>query len=480
MTGILITLIAVLVLVVLVQVTKTLDLVSELRSDTREEERHADIHGRLLMLFLILGLFGFFWCFGAFQNQLFPDSASAHGALLDNLFMWTLIITGAVFLVTNVILFWFAYKYRWRNNRRAEHIAHNNTLEMIWTAVPAVVLTFLVVKGLVAWDEITGEASEDALIFEMTGQQFFWTSRYPGADGALGLRDYNLIDPNNALGLVTPEWIDHKRAKLLDNLVALREREEGLPAIIAEKKDFIDHHPNPRPVDSAQQELNSLERELAELPAVQARRRATYRRIVNRYTPEYLADPGVAPLVEASYDDFLPSELHLPVERQAEVRITALDVLHNFYIPYMSVKMDAVPGIPTRFKFTPITTTEEMREKLRDNPVWQVVDEGSQDRRWKNFLYEIACAELCGKGHNSMRYTLDVDTDEDYNAWLSQQTPYFDQVEDMLATKSPAEFGRLEEEYVHVDEGHGHDGGHDDHQDDDGHAMLDGGSIPSR
>ncbi|MBI1193992.1 MAG: hypothetical protein GC205_12605 [Bacteroidetes bacterium] len=467
MTGFLIFLIIALIVVVMFQVTKTLDMVSELRADEKEEERHAVTQGRLMIAFLVLGLVGFFWTFGAYQSKLFPQSASVHGELLKNLFFWTLLITGVVFVITNILLFVFAYQYRWKNNRKAEHISHNNTLEFIWTAIPALVLTFLVVLGLRAWYQITGEESEDALVFEVTGQQFFWSSRYPGPDGVLGLRDYNLISAENPLGIATPEFIDHKRVDLLIRLRDLKQREAALPELIAAAQDIIDHNPNPYPVDSAKVTLKALLKEQKELPGLQNRTRAHYKRIVEKFTPEYLASAEVAPLIKAGYDDFMPSELHLPVDREVVARITALDVLHDFYIPYMSVKMDAVPGIPTRFKFTPTITTEEMREILKDNPEWQRIDEGATEPRWKNFIYEVACAELCGKGHNSMRYLLDVDTEEEYSAWLGQQTAFFDLQKESLVKWENAEYAEFEKAYVFIDAGgHGDDHGGDNHDND--------------
>jgi cytochrome c oxidase subunit 2 len=56
---------------------------------------------------------------------------------------------------------------------------------------------------------------------------------------------------------------------------------------------------------------------------------------------------------ERSLDDFLPNELVLPVNKKVRVRITSRDVLHNFYLPHFRLKMDAVPGMPTYFVFTP-------------------------------------------------------------------------------------------------------------------------------
>ena len=100
-------------------------------------------------------------------------------------------------------------------------------------------------------------------------------------------------------------------------------------------------------------------------------------------------------------DDQHVSEIVLPVNKQVRVRITAQDVLHNFYLPHFRVKMDAVPGIPTYFVFTPTTTTEEYRERLGSldkdgNPLYpewhEPYDETEPDgpKRYEAFNYELA------------------------------------------------------------------------------------------
>ena len=71
--------------------------------------------------------------------------------------------------------------------------------------------------------------------------------------------------------------------------------------------------------------------------------------------------------------------------------------------------MDAVPGIPTTMWFTPKYTTEEMKKKM-GNP---------------NFQYEIACDQMCGNGHYSMKGVIQVVTAEEYNAWLAKQKPQY-------------------------------------------------------
>jgi len=127
-------------------------------------------------------------------------------------------------------------------------------------------------------------------------------------------------------------------------------------------------------------------------------------------------------------DDFLPSEIVLPKGELVRVRITAKDVLHNFYLPHFRVKMDAVPGLPTYFKFTPIMTTEEYRDELRKYPEWQVpADPNEPDgpQKWEEFNFELACAELCGQGHFSMRRVVRIVEREEYDMWLADQQSYY-------------------------------------------------------
>ncbi|MEI9920494.1 MAG: cytochrome c oxidase subunit II [Bacteroidota bacterium] len=109
-----------------------------------------------------------------------------------------------------------------------------------------------------------------------------------------------------------------------------------------------------------------------------------------------------------TFDDFKSLELHMPVGREVLIKIRAQDVLHSLYLPHFRVKMDAVPGIVTTFKFVPTKTTAQMRDEL-GNP---------------NFNYELACAEICGQGHFSMRTLVVVETEEEYNAWKKAQTPW--------------------------------------------------------
>src|SRR6267142_1670321 len=123
-----------------------------------------------------------------------------------------------------------------------------------------------------------------------------------------------------------------------------------------------------------------------------------------------------------SFDDFKSLELHLPAGKEVLLKIRAKDVLHSVYLPHFRVKMDAVPGMITQFKFTPTKTTQQMRDDL-GNP---------------KFNYEMACAEICGKGHFSMRFAVVVDEPEVYEKWKASQESWLKQNPDYLK-RVPAE-----------------------------------------
>ena len=89
-------------------------------------------------------------------------------------------------------------------------------------------------------------------------------------------------------------------------------------------------------------------------------------------------------------------ELHVPVDRQVEVRLHALDVIHSFWVPEWRLKKDAVPGITTRIFVTPDKTGD----------------------------YTLICTELCGIGHSTMRAPVVVEDDQQtFDQWAGTQDP---------------------------------------------------------
>lgn len=126
----------------------------------------------------------------------------------------------------------------------------------------------------------------------------------------------------------------------------------------------------------------------------------------------------------ATHDDIIieNGEMHIITQLPVQLVINSRDVIHDVGLPHFRMKMDAVPGITTTMWFTPKFTTEQMKEKTH-NP---------------EFVYEISCDQMCGKGHYSMRGTVIVQTAEEFKDWMAKQTPYYANVQ-KAAAPAPAE-----------------------------------------
>lgn len=162
------------------------------------------INAVLFAFFLIVGLYGVYWEYTVHGNMLLPEAASEHGKRIDQMFNITLILTTIVFISTHIVLFAFAYFYQSTGNRKAYFYPHNNALERVWTVIPALVLTVLVLMGFLTWRSIfykIEDPKNKPLSIEVTSSQFQWDFRYPGADGIIGLKNYKKITSINALGI---------------------------------------------------------------------------------------------------------------------------------------------------------------------------------------------------------------------------------------------------------------------------------------
>ena len=215
MIGLIITGIIVLLAVITVQIGKVTELGAAIRGyaevERKSNERTAVWLVAFMVLFLILGI-GSAWYYKNYMLGYGPHvSASEHGGAIDGLFNVTLFFTGIVFVITQILTFWYPYKYRDREGVVAKYFSHDNRLELIWSVVPAIVMTYLVVQGLVVWLDVMPDVdeNEDYIEIEATGSQFLWEIRYPGPDNKLGTKDFTLINPaNNPLG---QDWTDVKK-----------------------------------------------------------------------------------------------------------------------------------------------------------------------------------------------------------------------------------------------------------------------------
>jgi len=103
---------------------------------------------------------------------------------------------------------------------------------------------------------------------------------------------------------------------------------------------------------------------------------------------------GLDPNDPLGKDDIVVTgELHVPVDRPVIIELSSKDVIHNFCLPHMRIAQDAIPGQVIPMWFKPIKTG----------------------------TYEVVCGQLCGLGHYSMKGTLVVDNQSDYEAWLKER-----------------------------------------------------------
>jgi cytochrome c oxidase subunit 2 len=313
--------VVVLIFVVIFQIAKASEYVSVLKGEEVSRKQNNKINGFLMVVFLVLGLVGVWYCNELLYDKtlLVQDAASVEGARVDSMLWVTLAVTGIVFIATQVILFVFAYKYQEDTNRKVVFFAHSTKLELIWTVIPAIALTVLVVIGLRNWFLFTGEPPKNAMVVEVTGKQFGWIYRYPGKDGSFGKKYYKNIDnASNSLGLI---WDD-----------------------------------------------------------------------------------------ELAQDDIVMEQtVYLVKGKPVKLVLGSRDVIHDVGLSHFRLKMDAVPGIPTTMWFTPKYTTKEMKE-LTNNP---------------NFQYEISCDQMCGNGHYSMKGVIEVVDQEEFDAIMAKQKPYY-------------------------------------------------------
>jgi len=143
-------------------------------SDKKIASGSNKVNAILFLVFLVgSGALMFWYSIKEFDNYQMPV-ASEHGVITDELFWITMAVTGIVFLITHVLLFIFPYKYQYKEGRKAAFYPDNHKLELIWTAVPGVVMAGLVISGWMAWSDITAPAPEKAHVVEIMGCSLPW------------------------------------------------------------------------------------------------------------------------------------------------------------------------------------------------------------------------------------------------------------------------------------------------------------------
>lgn len=119
---------------------------------------------------------------------LFPEQASSVAPLVDGLFLFLVVVTGAVSLLIWLVIFFFAIKYRRRpDNELAQEQEPPAILETTWTVIPLIIFIGIFIAG--GWVFLRMQVvPRNALEVYATGRQWMWKFQHP-----TGQREINTL-----------------------------------------------------------------------------------------------------------------------------------------------------------------------------------------------------------------------------------------------------------------------------------------------
>ncbi|MBM4166918.1 MAG: hypothetical protein FJ218_08405 [Ignavibacteria bacterium] len=297
-----------------------------------------------------------------------PPITSAHGHLIDELIYKIHWLMFALFIGWTVYYVYVLIRFRQSKNPQANYTGTKTKFILYLTLIIAAIeLVELFVFSLPVWaNRIDISKTNDVLEVRIVAEQFAWNIHYPGNDGKFGTTDLKLVDADNPLG------IDRTDANAKDDIITI-------------------------------------------------------------------------------------NQFNLPVNKPIYIHLTSKDVIHSLNLPYMRVKQDAIPGISVPVQFEANTTTKQLQEqvaryvstsdsvrqfnlvslqdyKANDGTVIlakydYISDEANTTLRYAGITHirvaedipsEIACAQLCGLGHFRMRGYMNVQTTEEFEAWMKE------------------------------------------------------------
>jgi len=292
------------------------------------------------------------------QNHgLLPVAATDEAFLVDGLFNTMMIVSTGIFLLVEGILIYSAIKYRRRagDNEDGPPIEGNVPLEILWTAIPAIIVLGISVYSFEVYNDIGGfdphsvhEAPITQESMTMGGTALAATlSDTPPSTGS------NLNQEKSDEAMEDPATAAVRNA----DQIPQKRNAPGVGSVA--------------PTIGGSPERAGLPPELrVNITGLQYAWLFTY------------PDTGIT-----------TGGMHVPVGREVQINMTANDVIHAFWVPEFRLKQDAIPGRQSEIRFTP---------RLAGT-------------------YDLICAELCGPYHGAMRSQIVVESQEAYDAWMTEQ-----------------------------------------------------------
>ncbi|MBP6623776.1 MAG: cytochrome c oxidase subunit II, partial [Chitinophagaceae bacterium] len=171
MSGLLLILLVALIFVVLYQVSRSSEMIAQIQGEEAFDKKRNKLLGYSMLVLFVAFMVGIYACHKYMMPLMIPESASDHGKDIDQMFEITLYVTGSVFLATQFLLFWFAYKYQRTGHKIPYNFAHSTKLELVSTTIPSLAMAVLVAIGLKAWFNMTDPAPKGAMQIEIVGKQ---------------------------------------------------------------------------------------------------------------------------------------------------------------------------------------------------------------------------------------------------------------------------------------------------------------------
>jgi cytochrome c oxidase subunit 2 len=335
-----------------------------------------NLNANLWLASLAALLISFFYMIFRYKDAMLPEAASEHGVEIDILMDFNMWFVCIIFVVMNILLMVFAWKYRYQLGKKAYYYPHNDKLEMIWTVIPALTMAVIIIYGLIVWNDITDkELAADSITIELYGKQFDWTVRYAGEDRVLGPSSFNFISGTNPLGIITPAIYEGALLAIDEEMATL-------------KKSLNEDILSASAQDKTEARIKRLQRQKVRVLSF------------DKNNEEYVF----------AKDDIVMDKgvFYIPVNREVNFKINSRDVIHSAFMPHFRMQMNAVPGMTTFFKMVPTITTAEMKLKT-----------GNEE-----FEYLLLCNKICGAAHYNMKMTVKVVEQAEYDAWLIAQAKF--------------------------------------------------------
>ncbi len=266
---------------------------------------------------LLIGIVLTFFSLWYGQNHgLLPVAATDEAVLVDGLFNTMMTVSIGLFLLVEGILIFSAFKFRRRagDNTDGPPVFGNVPLEILWTAIPAIVVLGISIYSFDVYNSIGG------------------------------------FDPHDMHGATQPQAVKMPgsaiAATLSDNTVA------QAPNLNQQKSDEAMADPATAAVRNADQ--IPQKKDAPGLGIVSPTIGASSDR--QGKSPEFVVNvTGMQYAWIFTYPDtgIVSSELHVPVGREVLANLSANDVIHAFWVPEFRLKQDAIPGRQTEIRFTP-------------------------------------------------------------------------------------------------------------------------------